>query len=155
MFISFYTVHNYILIIYFSLEQATKAQMYSSTLPSTSAQDWVGGQCHTPATLLQGKTRYPLYRRLGESQGQSEQVGKILLPLRFDPQTIRPIASHYTDWAIPAYFNYNPVLVILIFVNTTTVVTAWDNSELKHCHIWLPWRWPVYLARTCRRANYK
>ena len=38
-------------------------QRYSSTLPSTSALGGVGGQRH--AALPQGKTRYPLYRRLG------------------------------------------------------------------------------------------
>jgi len=30
-----------------------------------SALDGVGGQHHAPATLPPGKTRYPLYRRLG------------------------------------------------------------------------------------------
>ena len=39
--------------------------MYSSTLSLTSALDAVGGQRHAPAALPPGKTRYPLYRRLG------------------------------------------------------------------------------------------
>jgi hypothetical protein len=26
-----------------------------------------------------------------------------LHPPEFDPQTVQPVASHYTDWAIPAY----------------------------------------------------
>jgi len=34
-------------------------QMYSSTLPSTSELDGMGGQRHGPATLPPGKTRYP------------------------------------------------------------------------------------------------
>ena len=55
--------------------------MYSSTLPSTSALDGgAGGQRHAPAALPPGKTRYPLYRRLGEPQGWSGQVGKISPP---------------------------------------------------------------------------
>ena len=33
--------------------------------------DWVGGQRHAPAALPPGKTRYPLYRRLGGPQGRS------------------------------------------------------------------------------------
>jgi hypothetical protein len=37
----------------------------------------VGGQCHALAALSQGKTRYPLYRRLGGLQGWSGQVQKI------------------------------------------------------------------------------
>ena len=37
----------------------------------------VGGQRHAPAALPPGKTRYPLYRRLGGPQGLSGQVRKI------------------------------------------------------------------------------
>ena len=43
--------------------------MYSSTLSSTSALGGVGGQRHAPAALTPGKTRYPLYRRLGGPPG--------------------------------------------------------------------------------------
>jgi len=77
-------------------------QMYSSTLPSTSAPDGVGGQRHAPAALPPGKSRYPLYRGLGGPQGRSGRVRKILPPPGFDPRTVQPLASRYTDWAIPA-----------------------------------------------------
>jgi hypothetical protein len=41
--------------------------------------------------------------RLNGPQGRSERVRKISRrPQRFDPRTIQPVASHYTDWAIPA-----------------------------------------------------
>ena len=40
----------------------------------------VGGQCHVPAALAPGKTRYPLYRRLGGPQSQSGWVAKNLVP---------------------------------------------------------------------------
>ena len=53
---------------------------YSSTLSLTSALDGVRGQRHVPAALPPGKTRYLLYRRLGESQGQSGRVRKISPP---------------------------------------------------------------------------
>ena len=46
-----------------------------------------------------GKDRYPLYRRLGEPQGRSGQVRKISPPPGFDPLTVQPVASRYTDWA--------------------------------------------------------
>jgi hypothetical protein len=62
----------------------------------------VGGQRHTPTALLPGKTRYPLYRRLGGPQGRYERVLKISPPPGFDPQTVQTVASRYTDWAIPA-----------------------------------------------------
>jgi hypothetical protein len=44
-------------------------------------------------SLLPGKIRYPLYRRLGGRQGQSGQVRKILPPPGLDPQTVQPVAS--------------------------------------------------------------
>ena len=49
--------------------------------------------------LPPGKTRYPLYRRLGVTQGRFGQVRKISPPRGFDPRTVQPVASRYTDWA--------------------------------------------------------
>ena len=48
-------------------------------------------------SLPPGKTRYPLYRRLGGPQGRSEQVRKMSPPPGFDPRTVEPVASRYTD----------------------------------------------------------
>jgi hypothetical protein len=58
----------------------------------------VGGQRHAPAALLPGETR-----RLGGPQGRSGRVRKISPPPGFDPQTLEPIASRYTDYAVPAH----------------------------------------------------
>jgi hypothetical protein len=44
-------------------------------------------------TLPLGKTRYPLYRRLGGPQGRSGQVQKISPPPGFDPRTVQPVVS--------------------------------------------------------------
>jgi len=77
-------------------------QTYSFTLPLTPALDVVGGQRHAPAALTPGKTQYTLYRRLGEPQGLSGRVRKISPSPGFDPRTVQPIASGYTDCAIPA-----------------------------------------------------
>ena len=66
----------------------------------------VGGQRHVPATLPPGKTRYPLYRRLGGTHGRSGRVQKILPPPGFDPQTVQLVASRYTDCATPAFITY-------------------------------------------------
>ena len=75
--------------------------MYSSTLFVTSAIDGVGGQRHAPAALPQGKrTRCSLYRRLGGPQGWFGRVRKISPPQGFDPRTVQPVASGYTDRAI-------------------------------------------------------
>ena len=55
----------------------------------------LGGQSHAPAALPPGKTRYPLYRRLGGPQGKSGWVRKISHPPGFDPRTVQPVASRY------------------------------------------------------------
>ena len=59
----------------------------------------------TPRPLLPpGKTRYPLYGRQGGPQGRSGQVRKISPPTGFDPRTVQPVASRYTDYATrPTY----------------------------------------------------
>ena len=64
----------------------------------------VGGQCHPPATLPAGRTRYQLCRRLGEPKGRSGRLRKTSPPPGFDPRTVQPVASRYTDCeAIPAH----------------------------------------------------
>jgi hypothetical protein len=60
----------------------------------------VGGQHHFLAALPPGKTRYSLYRRLGGPQGQTGgRVRKISPPPGFDPWSVQPVVSRYTDWA--------------------------------------------------------
>jgi hypothetical protein len=50
-------------------------------------------------SLSLGKTRYPLYRRLGGPQGRFGQVRKISTPPGFHPRTVQRVASRYTDYA--------------------------------------------------------
>ena len=52
-----------------------------------------------------GKTRYPLYRRMGEPQGRSGQVRKISLPPGFYPRITQRVTSLYTDWATRLTFR--------------------------------------------------
>jgi hypothetical protein len=68
----------------------------------------VGDQRHAPAALTPGKeTRYPLCSRLGRPQGRSGRVWKTSPPLGFDPRTVQPLASRYSDWAIPAHESFH------------------------------------------------
>ena len=56
------------------------------------------GSMSSPGRYLPpGKSRYPLYRRMGGPQVRSGQVRKISPPPRFDPRTLQPVASRYTD----------------------------------------------------------
>ena len=61
---------------------------------------WGEGSALRPGrSLPPGKTRYPLYRRLGGPRGRTGQVPKISPTPGFNPRTVQPIASRYTDWA--------------------------------------------------------
>jgi hypothetical protein len=44
---------------------------------------------------------YPLHKGLDGQQGYYEYVRKTSPPPGFDPQTIYPLASRYTDYAFP------------------------------------------------------
>jgi len=71
----------------FILEQDTKAQRGNRgrlLLFLNLSARWGGGQRHAPVALPLGKTRYPLYNRLGGTQGRSGEVRKISTPPGFD-----------------------------------------------------------------------
>jgi hypothetical protein len=102
------------------------------------------------------KTRYPLYMWLGRTQGRSGWVRKISPPPGFDPQSVQPIASHYTDWAIAAqsqWFNpYNTTIWVCLsfgqeqFYNTihTVVTTCTDilnRTVPTACHLYIFDNW--------------
>ena len=78
-------------------------------LPFHDVGAWMGlvGQHQSPADLPSGKTRYPLYRRVGGPQGRSGRGRKISPAPGFDPRTVKPVASCYTDWAIPVLIEDN------------------------------------------------
>ena len=63
----------------------------------------VCGQRHAYSALLLGKSQYPLYGRLGGPQSWSGRLQKISPPLGFDPQTVQPLVSRYTDYSMPAF----------------------------------------------------
>jgi len=65
----------------------------------TALEGGEGSASRPGRSLPPGKTRYPLYMRLGGPQGWSGQVRKISPPPGFDPRTVQPVASCYTDYA--------------------------------------------------------
>ena len=63
-----------------------------------------GDRRHAPTASPPGKeTRYPLYKRLGGTQGRSGRVRKISPPAVFDPWTVQPLDSRYADYATAAH----------------------------------------------------
>jgi hypothetical protein len=71
----------------------------------TSALNGGGWSTPRPGRFTPGKqTRYPLNRRLVGLQTRSGRVRKISpSPPGFAPRTVQPVASRYTDYAIPAH----------------------------------------------------
>jgi hypothetical protein len=68
----------------------------------------VGGQLHAPAALPPGKR--PGTHCLGGWVGPRTGLDgceKSRPPPGFGPRTVQPIASRYTDCAIPAHINFN------------------------------------------------
>ena len=95
----------------------------------------VVGQHHAPAALPPGKTRYPLYRRLGGPQGRSGRVRKVSPPPGFDLRTVQPVASRYTDWAIPAptliIKNWIIIVVIIIISSSSSSIGGGDRDAIS------------------------
>jgi hypothetical protein len=61
-----------------------------------------------PDRLTSGKeTRYPFYIRLGGPHGWTGRVRKISPPPGFDSLAVQPVASRYTDHAIPVHMSTN------------------------------------------------
>jgi hypothetical protein len=63
-------------------------------------------------TLIPGKTRYPLYRRLGGPKGQSGRAEN-LAPPGFDSRTFQPVVSLYTNWATWPTFITVPCRILV------------------------------------------
>jgi hypothetical protein len=82
---------------------------------TTSLEGGEGSASRPGRSSSSGKTRYPLYSRLGGSQGRTGQVRKISPPPGFDPRTVQPVSSRYTDYATrPTLFIYTALHFSLI-----------------------------------------
>jgi hypothetical protein len=113
----------------------------------------VSGKLHAPAALPPGKSpRYPFYRRLGGPQSWSGRYGEvnIFFPYRDSnspPPIVQPLASRYTDWAIPAPLVFvirKHNLIISIYGNIIPYITSFVTRNLLfYCGsscIWMLWK---------------
>ena len=71
--------------------------MYISTLPSTLALDGGGWSTPRPGRFTPRKDPVPTVQEAGWVPGRSGEVRKISPPPGFDPRTVQPVASRYTD----------------------------------------------------------
>ena len=82
----------------------------------------------TPQPLFTpGKTRYPLYRRLGGSQGRSEQVWKISPPPGFDPRTVQPLGQSLYRLCYPAHAK--------IGIKEKLSIKTWGKNNTMHIKV--------------------
>jgi hypothetical protein len=125
----------------------------------TSALEGVGGQHNAPAALPPGKTRYPSYRRLGGPHGRYWHVQKISPLKGFDPRTVQPVASLYTDWATHIYWIlvnmwhscFNVKRFLLYFIHS--VVGGGDNFVCYRKYAQKIIYWPNFVLVVCFRCS--
>ena len=117
-----------------------EVQLYSFL--TTALEGGEGSASRPCPSLPPGKTRYPLYWRLGGPQGRSGRVRKISPPPGFDPRTVQPVASRYTDWAT------RPTYIYIKNKKTTYTQTVYlfKNTILPMPHI--------YISFTNTNKNY-
>jgi len=77
-------------------------------------------------TLPPGKTRYPLYRRLGGPQGRSGRA-KNLVPTGIRSRTVQPVVSRYTELqGAVALWKNSTSEVLRVFVVLTVKEREWE-----------------------------
>ena len=74
----------------------------------------VGGQCHAPAVLPPGKTRYPLYRRLGGPRGPVRTGAENLAPtgIRSPDRPARSESLYRLSHPSPTILKYAPQFLL-------------------------------------------
>jgi len=91
-------------------------------------------------SLPRGKTRYPLYRRLGGPQGWSGQVWKIS-PLASSPQTVRiptDLAGPLKWAGLRKQFKcYAEALKNLLWLQITYITSAWNPTLHISSHFFI------------------
>jgi len=94
------------------------------------------GQRQAPIASPPVKTRYPLYRRLGGPQGRPGSAWKISPLKGFDPRIVHPVASHYTNWAIPAGYRSHIRQSITAWTSLLGFPTIQQSLSNLYCQIY-------------------
>jgi len=90
----------------------------------------VGGQRHAPAAVPPGKTRYPLYRRLGGPHGRYVQVRKISphIVIRIPDRPASSESQHQLSYPGPHCHNDQTMDHLLFHCEKTST----QREILKH-----------------------
>ena len=90
----------------------------------------VGGQHHAPAALPPGKTRYPLYRRLGGSQGTYGRVWKIspTTGIRSPDRPARRVSLYRLSYRGPTFYMWHIAIRLWVWLPVVTGCgVLWDR----------------------------
>jgi hypothetical protein len=72
----------------------------------------VGGQCHIPPAYPTGKDPFSIVHETGWAPEPVWTGAENLAPLtEVYPRIVQPVASCYTDWAIPANCSVRNILI--------------------------------------------
>ena len=123
----------------------------------TTALDGGEGISVTPRPLFTpGKTRYPMYRRQGGSQGRSGQVRKISLQRGFDPRTVQSVASRHIDYATRPTGNrvlytkkYTCVKRVMDLRDDKVKREEVDGWDIQHAWVWSEMLIKYWLKSVC------
>jgi hypothetical protein len=114
-----------------------------------------------PGRLTLGKkTRHLLYRRLGGPEGRCGQSAGSLVLTVFEPRTVQPVASRYTDWAVPAhvmpisepFWEFNAAdrsCAALVRSVEFVIFTLWHPVQIYKIH----WNRPSVTTKTNYRCQ--
>jgi hypothetical protein len=83
-----------------------------------------------PSRFTRGKTRYLLYKKMGGPKTGLDDAEN-LTPPGFDPRTVQPVASRYTDWTILAHTYYNTD----VFISSSTYSYQIKSTQLYVTYI--------------------
>jgi hypothetical protein len=126
-------------------EDRETGSTYSSNLSLTSALDRGVWSTPLPGRSTSEKEKWhPLYRRLGGHKGRSGWVRVISPPPGFEPRTVQPVASRYTDCAIPSHKQHNSVQ----YSTSHFLPLMWKRTHAEMCtSVSTPsrMRWPCCL----------
>jgi hypothetical protein len=82
------------------------------------------------------KNWYPLYRKLGGPLGRSGRVQETSPPLGFNPQTVQPVVSHSTEYALGYTYIWKTVYAMKFFF-TNTPRNYYNRCRTGICYLFL------------------
>jgi hypothetical protein len=107
----------------------------------------VCGQHHAPAAFIPGKDPLPIVHEIGWAPEPVLVGAENLAPPGFDPRTLQPVGSRYTDYAIPT-----PRLIVPARINRTHKTSKYLIKIYLFVYIklWSTSRYAVFDVILCR-----